>query len=248
MTDLRGRRLDSFRAYDNGNDCLEGMKECRKQIRLRGLLNRADCVRVGQQPTPNPYPNPYPNPNPYPTPNPYPNPYPNPVPNPIPNPGYGLEVTALIEDRLVSMRGYDASELYINCLSAIRVSYGSVDEILVTINNNRYAARSTSGWYSDTDVCSLIEQQARATQRNNYGVTNRITGTLENRPFQIISNDRGDLLRQCMTTFQALNLGQTDEMNVSVNGAPFRRLTTSGWWQTPAKSCTAMLINIDPSL
>lgn len=74
MVSTRNNRvLDSFRSYNDS--CYEAKKECRKQIRLRGLLNRADCVErsvynpTPNRPTPNrPTPNPYPNPNPYPTP------------------------------------------------------------------------------------------------------------------------------------------------------------------------------------
>lgn len=76
MVDNRtNRRITTIRANDYGDDCKEGMKQCRLEIRQRGLLNRADCVRRGTtyNPNPNPNPNPYPNPNP----NPYPNPYPS---------------------------------------------------------------------------------------------------------------------------------------------------------------------------
>lgn len=70
MVDSRTNRLiTTIRAYDYGDDCKEGMKECRKEIRLRGLLNRADCVRATvNYPNPNPNPNPWPNPNPNPGP------------------------------------------------------------------------------------------------------------------------------------------------------------------------------------
>lgn len=74
MVDNRtNRRITTIRANDYGDDCKEGMKQCRLEIRQRGLLNRADCVRRGTTYNPNPNPNPYPNPNP----NPYPNPYPS---------------------------------------------------------------------------------------------------------------------------------------------------------------------------
>jgi hypothetical protein len=91
MVDRYNRVVRTFRAYGDPQTCIEGMKECRKSIRLdysndphypNGSL---DCVRAGgNQPNPNPYPNPNPNPNPNPYPNPNPNPYPNPNPNPYP--------------------------------------------------------------------------------------------------------------------------------------------------------------------
>ena len=64
MVDSRTNRLiTTIRAYDMGDDCKEGMKECRKEIRLRGLFGRADCVRATVN-----YPDPRPNPNPNPGP------------------------------------------------------------------------------------------------------------------------------------------------------------------------------------
>jgi hypothetical protein len=82
-----GRVVQTFIGYGDST-CLEGMKECRKSIRLDYSSNREypngslDCVSARRNPSPgnpgghNPYPgNPYPgNPggqNPYPNPNPY---------------------------------------------------------------------------------------------------------------------------------------------------------------------------------
>lgn len=65
------RRITTIRANDYNDGCKEGMKACRLEIRKRGLLGRADCIRR-TSPT-NPYPNPNPNP-PYPDTNPYPTP------------------------------------------------------------------------------------------------------------------------------------------------------------------------------
>lgn len=61
MTDRYNRVVRTFRAYGDPNSCIEGMKECRKTIRLQPQLGGVDCIRRGDY---NPYPNP--NPNPYP--------------------------------------------------------------------------------------------------------------------------------------------------------------------------------------
>lgn len=94
-----GRVVRSFTGYGDSS-CIEGMKECRKSIRLDYSSNpqypngSLDCVRdnggYNPQPNPNPYPNPYPQPNP--------NPYPNPYPQPQPNPYRSVEVNQLILD------------------------------------------------------------------------------------------------------------------------------------------------------
>lgn len=69
MVDHYGRAVRTFAAQDAGNSCMEGMKECRKAIRLSPELGGVDCVRY---PRTTPAPNPAPNPNPFPQPEGYP--------------------------------------------------------------------------------------------------------------------------------------------------------------------------------
>lgn len=104
MVDRYNRVVATFSSYDDPNVCYEGMKECRKAIRLRPELGGVDCVRdtprpyPQPQPNPGPRPNPNPGPRPNPNPGPRPNPNPNPYPNPYPGPQYGVEATSLILD------------------------------------------------------------------------------------------------------------------------------------------------------
>lgn len=235
------QRITTFRAYDMGDGCKEGMKQCRLEIRQRNLVGRADCVRANN--IPNPMPNPIPGPNPI------PNPYPNPYPPTNPYPQYGVTVTGYIEDRAFEFTARDASELYVNCLTDIRrIGTQSSDELFFTVNGARYQQTSTSGWYNDSMVCSILEQAAR----NTYNTTNimpaRVVGSLETSPFRFEAYDRASLLRNCVANIASLRLGSTDEMSYSLNGAPFQRLSTSGWWQTPNRVCQAMLINMDARL
>lgn len=75
MVDRYDRVIRTFTAFGDRDTCIEGMKECRKSIRLdysrdpRYANSNLDCVRrtYGPNPNPNPYPNPNPNPYPYPT-------------------------------------------------------------------------------------------------------------------------------------------------------------------------------------
>jgi hypothetical protein len=47
MIDTRTNRIiTTIRSVDYNDGCKEGMKACRKEIRDRNLLNRADCVRA----------------------------------------------------------------------------------------------------------------------------------------------------------------------------------------------------------
>jgi hypothetical protein len=241
MVDRYDRVVRTFRSYGDPNTCLESMKECRKSIRLDYSNNprypngSLDCVRRGGY-NPTPTPNPYPNPNPYPTPNPYPN----------PTPQYGVSVSGVIEDRAFTFVARDPSELYINCLSDIRrVNYGSADELFFSANNNRFVSTATSGWYNDTTICSILEQEARRSYRTEYTSLMRVVGSLERAPFQIEAYDRASLITSCIDAFAATRQGSTDELTYSLNGAPFQRVTTSGWWNTPARACKAMILNLD---
>jgi hypothetical protein len=250
MVQNGNRVIRTFRAYGNDNTCIEGMKECRKSIRLdysnnpQYPNNSLDCVRRGDY-------NPPTNPNPYPptNPNPYPPTNPNPYPPTNPYPSYGVTVTGMIEDNLFTISARDASELYFNCLTDIRhVMQGSSDELFFSANNGRFVNTSTSGWYNDTQICSVIEQEARRQVQTNYTSPIRVVGSLERAPFQLQAYDRSSLLTECVTALTNTRQGQTDEITFSLNGAPFQRITTSGWWNTPARACKAMILNIDNQL
>lgn len=227
--DYNGTTLRTFRGYD----CVENMKECSKTIRFgygqdphRSYL-RCERIEVGQ-----------PNPNPYPPTN--PNPYP---------PTYGVTVSGLVEDQPFFFTARDASELYVNCLADIRrIVYGSADDIFFTANNARFVSASTAGWYNDTQICSILEQEARRTYGQNYTSPMRVVGSLERAPFQIEAMDRAELLNNCIATFTATQQGSVDEITYSLNGAPFQRITTSGWWNSPARACKAMLNSLDSQI
>ena len=236
MVDNYNRVVRTFTGFGDANTCLEGMKECRKSIRFDYSNNprypngSLDCRRSGgYNPAPNPYPTPTPTPNPYPT--------------------YGVTVSGVIEDNAFTFVARDASDLYINCLSNIRtVMYSSSDELFFSVNNNRFVTTQTSGWYNDTQICSILEQEARRAVMTAYTPPMRVVGSLERAPFQIQAFDRATLLTECISVFASTRQASTDELTFSLNGAPFQRVTTSGWWNSPARACKAMIQNIDNQL
>lgn len=239
MVDTYSNRIiRTFRAYGDPSTCIDGMKECRKTIRLQYSQNpqypnnRLDCVRAyAQTPVPTPNPNPYPS------------------PRPEPQPQFGVVINGIIEDQPFQFVARDASELYYNCLTDIRrLSVGSADEIFFTANNNRFVAAQTSGWYSDTQICSLLEQEARRAHRVTYTVQIRVVGSIERSPFQLLAQDRSTLLNECIQNFSAIQPGLADELTYSLNGGTFQRLTTTNWWSSPARSCRAMLLHLDAQI
>lgn len=237
LVDRYGSVRRVFPSYDSQNGCKEAMKECSKTIRMdsRYSVNTHDCVRANDN-----YPNPNPNPGPQ-------NPYPYPDTNPYPQ--YGVTVNALIEDSFIQLNGRDAADLYYNCLSDIRrIGTGSADELFFTVNGNNYKAASTSGWYNETTICSIFEQEARLSGGYRGSNYSRVVGSLENVPFQFEGSDRGTLLNSCISEISRLRIGSTDELSYSLNGSYFQRLTTSGWWNSPARVCKALLSNMNSRL
>jgi len=238
MVDNYSRVIRTFTGWGDANTCIEGMKECRKSIRLDYSNNprypngSLDCIRAGgNNPLPPTTPNPFPptNPNPYPT--------------------YGVTVTGLVEANPFTFTGRDASELYINCLNDIRnVIQGTSDELFFSVNNNRFVSAQTSGWYNDSQICSILDQEARRSVMTTFISPIRIVGSLERAPFQFEAFDRASLLLNCIDALTATHQGQTDEITFSLNGAPFQRVTTNGWWNSPAKACIAMILNLDNQL
>lgn len=232
----------TYRVLGTPGSCVEGLKECRKAIRLDATLSQypqstLDCVQVEARiPTPAPQPIPQPRP------------IPQPMPQPMPT--YGVTVSGIVEDAFFTMTARDASELYMNCLTDIRrVMMGASDELMFSANNGRFISTSTSGWYNDAQICSMLEQEARRTLNQTvYTSPMRVQGSLEREPFQILANSRAELLNGCIQAFTATRQGTTDEVTFSLNGAPFQRVTTSGWWNTPARACKAMILNLDSQI
>jgi len=235
MVDRYNRVVRTFRAYGDANTCVEGMKQCRKDIALNPRSAGVDCVRrTYQDPFPPTNPNPYPptNPNPYPPTNPYPQ--------------YGVSVTGLVENRLFTLTGRDASDLYINCLSQARsILQGSADDLFISANNNRFVSKYTSGWYSDSMLCSELEREVRNSYSTAYTNYNRVSGSIENYPFVFEGQDRETLLRSCIQNVGQVMRGTADDARVSLNGAPFESLYTSGWWRNSAEACKAIIQKID---
>jgi hypothetical protein len=101
MVDRYNRVVATYTAYDAPSVCQEGMKQCRKAIRLSPQLGGVDCVKEQVRPAPRPQPQPMPQPGPRPQPQPIPQPQqPQPYPQPRPQPGQYMSVEAisLIQD------------------------------------------------------------------------------------------------------------------------------------------------------
>lgn len=56
MVDRYSRVVATYTSWDDPRVCLEGMKQCRKAIRLQPHLGGVDCVRDQMQPVPGPRP------------------------------------------------------------------------------------------------------------------------------------------------------------------------------------------------
>jgi hypothetical protein len=67
MVDRYNRVVTTYTGWGDPGTCMEGMKECRKAIRMQPHLGGVDCIRATDV-----RPNPRPNPIPTPVPTPYP--------------------------------------------------------------------------------------------------------------------------------------------------------------------------------
>ena len=68
MVDRYNRVVRTFIGQGDPNVCFEGMKECRKALRMEPHLGGVDCIREARRPVPQPVPQPQPQPTPYPSP------------------------------------------------------------------------------------------------------------------------------------------------------------------------------------
>jgi hypothetical protein len=229
LVDNRGRVVDSFRAQTDMNGaCRDGLRDCNREMRVRGI--QGQCVTRN---------NPAPNPNPYPNPN--PNPYPNPNPNPYPG-NYGMTVTAIVENTLVVLQGYSNGDIFNQCMQ--RVPNTAVDEITMVTNNSavRRLVNSSSYWNRAADTCTVIMNNI--SNEASYNTMIDVYGTLENRPLSIRASSKADALSQCYS--QSANIGQIDDMSISVNNSPLRVLRNqSSYWKNAGQVCLVVMQQID---
>ena len=148
MVDNYNRVIDRFYAQRDyqTNRCRDGLRDCNREMRTRGI--NARCVETNN--TPAPQPNPYP----------YPNPYPNPNPNPYPNPSQNISyLLSLSNARLAqeAMFGIGRCEV-------ARGSYSSACELYVRVNGYGYPSGSgcAQQQYTQYYGCSSYSEQENA--------------------------------------------------------------------------------------
>ncbi len=144
MINLRNNSLITrIRANDFGDNCREGMKACRLEIRQRGLHGRADCVRIeGRFPDHDPRPLPDYEPIPRPRPRPDQDHYPRPQPSSDARRPIGIGESTIFQNRYVTVAG---------------VSF-----------NGLFAVRSTDGWNTITN--NIPRDQLSVTNGCNLGL------------------------------------------------------------------------------
>ncbi|MFY7991778.1 MAG: hypothetical protein ACOVP4_00680 [Bacteriovoracaceae bacterium] len=235
LIDNYNRVIDRFiaqRDYQT-NRCRDGLRDCNKEMRLRGISGR--CVESDNIPSPQPQPQP--NPYPYPNPQPNPNPYPNPGPG-----NYGMEVTAIVENRLVVLQGYSRGDLFNQCMQ--QVPNLAVDEITMVTNNSstRRLVNNTSYWNRTADICNVI--MTNISNEVSYSSFIDVFGTLENRSLSIRTSSKADALSQCYS--QAASIGSIDDISISVNNSQLRQLrNNSSYWKNAGEICFVVMQQID---
>ncbi len=222
MVDMRGRVIDTFYAQEDfRGTCRDGLRDCNREMRTRGVPG-ADCV-VRQGPGPGPGP--------------------GSGTGPGPGPRMDLEVTLMVESTLMELRGFSNSDIYNQCMT--QVPFGSVDEIVMVTNNSRVRRLTTNGWWSNRqDVCNVVMQNLDFSGRQGRMIIDAY-GSFENRPFNIRANTNAEALPQCVREYQISGLFQSDELSVAVGNMPMRRITTGGWWNNGGAVCHEVMKVID---
>lgn len=112
QVDRYNRVIRTFTAYGDANSCVEGMKECRKDIALNSRSQGADCVRRQMQAPQPPRPQqPIPQPQ---------QPYPQPQ---QPYPSYGIELNRLSLDLMNSISSSESKTKVVEKLISRLNSY-----------------------------------------------------------------------------------------------------------------------------
>lgn len=159
-----------------------------------------------------------------------------------------ISVTGLIEENIFTVTAKDISEFHANCMSSIRgVSDGVVDELFFSANNNRFVSAMSPSTYSDSQICTILEYEVGRSTFIPFS-TLKVKGALEREPFQILAVNRGELLANCISSFTEVSQSSMDEMMVSLNGSPLKKLTTNSVWKSPASACKEMILNLDSQI
>lgn len=244
LVDNYNRPLRYFRAVGGPNPCQEAMKQCRYHQRVTNSRYYTDCFQMTPDPTPAPIPGPAPRPAP--RPEPYP---PTPIPEPVPS--YTFTAVGLLESVPFKFIGRDPAEVYQSCLLGmpqLRNSAPRIDDILVSANNNSYKKYYNSGYYyTDEQICSIVYNEFRAATYG-YVPASRVVGFLERSNFTFDFFDRESLLFNCMSAISNLRIPKSDEIQYSLNGLPYQRISTGGWWYTSAEACSALITNLEANL
>jgi hypothetical protein len=152
MVDIRTRRvLQTFTAHGAPGSCLDGLKECRKQIRLQNRYGMADCEQVVR-----------------PVPQPHPHPRPVPIPQPIPGQEARRHVfpgeAVYHNSRLATVQGISMQGNY-----AIRSTDAWGNSVLLN-NIARQALAVTSGCNGDICVQQRVFRISTAREATTVGL------------------------------------------------------------------------------
>lgn len=182
---------------------------------------------------------------------PFPGPGPGPVPGPV-EPRYGrhgrregMMVVALLENNLLVVRGRNMGDLLAQCTAEVSSGrYGSVDDIIFTMNGGPYRKMyNSASYWRGSEICNTILVNADFDYMRAPYIT--VGGNIENRPFSA-EGSRGEILETC---FEQIGTQAVDDIMLSVNNGRFitARNSTS-YWRTKAEVCGQIATMIDSEI
>lgn len=147
-----------------------------------------------------------------------------------------ITVTALVESTLIQLSGRGPGDLLIQCGQAMNSVSGSIDDVIYTVNGDRYVVMHNSTSYWDRGaVCNLLLDSVSRADASYLGPRLSVAGTIETRPISL-RGDRGEVLAACAD--QVRGMGYADDITLSINNRPLRQAHNSAsYWTGPAVIC-----------
>lgn len=155
----------------------------------------------------------------------------------------GMMLVALLENNLLVIRGAGPGEMLARCTAEVGSGrYGSVDDIVFTMNGGRYnKLRNNSSYWRGGEICTVLMVQAEIEYSRAPYIT--VAGNIENRGI-VLEGSRGEILEACVESTRGV--GSVDDMALSINnGSIVIARNSSSYWRSSAEICGQIASMID---
>ncbi len=161
------------------------------------------------------------------------------------SPGGRYSVRGKMERQSFDFVVTDLADLYTQCTAFVKSkASGSVDEIEVSVNfgASQRLYNSSSYWKTSFAKCMQIINVAKAQGIQMDRGQVLVIGKIERQSFEFTARDVIGINQQCEQFYNQKNLGSVDEIEVSANFAPAKRLyNSSSYWRSAFEVCQQII-------